>query len=60
MVGFLDLVFGIGKEGFEVVVSCWNTIDEIFENEGKPVEVKRQYTTMAETLSQSTYFLRSS
>ena len=51
MVGFLDLVFGIGKEGFEVVVSCWNTIDKIFEHEGKSVEVKRQYTTLVETLS---------
>ena len=51
MVGFLDLVFGIGKEGFEVVVSCWNTIDKIFEHEGKSVEVKRQYTTLVGTLS---------
>ena len=44
MIGFLDLAFGIRKEGFEVVVSCWNTIDEVFENKGEPIEVKRQYT----------------
>ena len=46
MVGFLDLVFGVRKEGFEVVISCWNTIDEIFEDEGKSIEVKRQYTAL--------------
>ena len=32
----LELVLGVGEEGFEVVISGGDAIDEVFEDEGKP------------------------
>lgn len=36
-VGALDLVLGIGQEGFEVVVGGGHPVDEVFEYEGESV-----------------------
>lgn len=32
-IGALQLMFGVGEKGFQIIVCSWNAIDKVFEDE---------------------------